>query len=491
MNLLLKILLMRRSRDGNRRSTKGDRGFAIPIVIALGLIMVVLSIASIYKSSDQNISATTQRGTSKALAAAEAGVAYYMAFLNRNSAIASYSYDNWTNASFTAAGLNTCDTFVNIENWKDDWRSAGTDGSYQLISYSYLSAGGVVPPAGTVPNNDTYGELTVLGTGSFSGNSFASTRVKVQIPVRQENIGSSYPGVISPFASYALNPVLWIRSYDNTTNLGNLQVASYQGQAANFPYGGNIVLSGLPIACQLPTTGVTTANLEDPSRQYIIADTRDMPGVAVLPTPPLVTGSNSYESVTNADLINQTLPINRLSPMDTGFKNATFSYGGSPHYYYSYSGGALTLNSNQSFSSQNMSKVVLFLNDNLTINGNAGINSTTTISSPYLEIYGLSGTTSINLVGPGTINIKGFIHAPNATVNVTGNPTLNITGAMWVRNWVDSAATGAAAGSRIFPDLANHNGFSHQSTIGFTTSSYVTSKPVISSPIKWETLEAN
>ncbi|MGL5880715.1 MAG: hypothetical protein ACRC2V_23470, partial [Xenococcaceae cyanobacterium] len=233
MNLLLKILLMRRSRSLQRLPSR-DRGFAIPIVLALGLIMVVLSIASIYKSSDQNISATTQRGTSKALAAAEAGVAYYMAFLNRNSAIASFSYTNWTDASFTAAGVNTCDTFANIENWKDDWRSAGTDGSYQLVSYQYLSAGGVVPPAGTVPNNDTYGELTVLGAGSFSGNSFASTRVKVQLPIRPEMIGSSYST-----SSYALNPVVWLRN-DTGNTFGNLKV-SYP--LAGSSYGGNIVVS--------------------------------------------------------------------------------------------------------------------------------------------------------------------------------------------------------------------------------------------------------
>jgi hypothetical protein len=480
MNLLLKILLMRRSRSLQGVQSR-DRGFAIPIVIALGLIMVVLGIASIYKSSDQNISATTQRGTSKALAAAEAGVAYYMAFLNRNSAIASFSYTNWTDASFTAAGVNTCDTFANIENWKDDWRSAGTDGSYQLLNYRYLSVGGVVPPAGTIPNNDTYGELTVVGTGSFSGNSFASTTVKVQLPIRPEMIGSSYST-----ASYALNPVVWLGS-DTGNTFGDLTV-SYP--SAGSSYGGNIVVSKpntLANPCDIGTI-VALDKLQDPTKQFIVADPRSLPTTPNLPT--------SYMSISGTSFTG-TIP-NRF--VDLGLKDAnnmTVSRArqtiNGQDYYHFVVQGDLNLSS---FSVADDARVILYVQGNIIANNSTNV--TYNNPSPYLEIYGNDQATrkyggtgytqfiSFQNTNPIT-NLKAFIHAPDATVSYTGTGNVTYTGSIWARNWY---ATGP--GITVTPDLfVAPDTFSYQTAQGYTTSAspFVRGKPKIFPPIRWETEE--
>jgi hypothetical protein len=497
MNLLLKILLMRRSRDGNRRSTKGDRGFAIPIVIALGLIMVVLSIASIYKSSDQNISATTQRGTSKALAAAEAGVAYYMAFLNRNSAIASYAFsritanNQWTNGNLDP--LDTCDISADIINTANNWRSAGTDGSYQLISYSYLSAGGVVPPAGTVPNNDTYGELTVLGTGSFSGNSFASTRVKVQLPIRPEMIGSSYST-----SSYALNPVVWVGSYSATNDFGNLKV-SYPSTGVS--YGGNIVVATNTATnpCILANTlsTSTVATLQDATKQYIVADPRGLPTTPDLPANSYTTTSATLTGEIPNSILNGSLPkdINDRVPSQSK---------GTDDYYRFIIQGDLRLGS---FSYTNdpdptkRPKIILYVQGNIIVDDSTNITSNN--SSSYLEIYGNTqradgtwryggtGTNFISFTNANPItNLKAFIHAPDATVKYTGSGTVSYTGSIWAKNW-DAAGLNITVTPDLVPSTSTGTGFSYQSSQFYTTSAspFVTGKPKIFPPIKWETEE--
>jgi hypothetical protein len=66
--LLLKSLLQRRARD---------EGFTLPMVIALGLVMLLLGAISITTANEENITAITQNSKSDALAIAEIGVARY------------------------------------------------------------------------------------------------------------------------------------------------------------------------------------------------------------------------------------------------------------------------------------------------------------------------------------------------------------------------------------------------------------------------------
>ncbi|MEY2857926.1 MAG: hypothetical protein RLZZ74_2238, partial [Cyanobacteriota bacterium] len=77
--LLLKSLLQRRARD---------EGFTLPMVIALGLIMLLLGAISITTANEENITAITQNSKSDALAIAEIGVARYRESLDRNRRLA-------------------------------------------------------------------------------------------------------------------------------------------------------------------------------------------------------------------------------------------------------------------------------------------------------------------------------------------------------------------------------------------------------------------
>ena len=102
--LLLKTLLQRRARD---------EGFTLPMVIAIGLVMLLLGTINIVKSSEENISAISQNSSSDALAIAEVGVTKYRELLNQNRILTVYNQDQWTN---NAASVNYLGdgTLVNI-----------------------------------------------------------------------------------------------------------------------------------------------------------------------------------------------------------------------------------------------------------------------------------------------------------------------------------------------------------------------------------------
>jgi hypothetical protein len=514
MNLLLRAFLIRRSRDS---------GFAIPMVIALGLIMLLLGIASIYKSSDQKDIATTQKKTSEALSVAEAGVSHYVEFLQRNSVLATYDYSaaNWDNSA-----LDTCDKSTNLPvaianfgNFANQTVNGDSDKQYRLVSYTYEDGNGNRAVDATTgnplpPTNNTIGVLQVEGQSRL-GNGFATSKLKVEIPVRPENKGVNNNGSVSPLASYAQNPTLWIGEYGSDTDIGNLKIKSYGAAGTQFPYGGNIVLSRTKSlgtdACTLPkkladaNSPTLLTNLDSSSTQRIIADPRNMPPSLV----PSKVAPNTYKIITNiADLqtlLSQPTPDAKVVTTDsnTGEKDT--------YYYYSFGNPTLTppvpidlVLDNNSFSTVAGTKVILFLTGNLTLRNGAGINPGGNISSPFLEIYGGPNTTSIifeeNRTTPGVdknIKVNAFIHAPNATVEVKGTPRIKITGAMWVKNWKGGSGELTAdpvdnLTSSITPDTTrDRSGVPHQSTLFYSTSPFVTPKPTIFPPTKWETVEAN
>lgn len=85
--LLLKVLLQRRARD---------EGYVLPMVIAIGLVMVLLGAVNLTGASEETLSAISQNSRSDALAIAEIGVARYRELLDNNRILTVYNHDQWT-----------------------------------------------------------------------------------------------------------------------------------------------------------------------------------------------------------------------------------------------------------------------------------------------------------------------------------------------------------------------------------------------------------
>lgn len=419
MNLILKYLLIRRF---------SEQGFAVPMALALGLIMVLLSTISILKSNQEEVIAITQRQTAQALSAAEAGVARYRELINKNRNLGIYDSGSWESLPSGTPVCDDADTILDAVS--DEWKNVDSSdpdlGDYRIVSYNYSGTDGADP------DDTTFGTLTVEGQ---SNDSTAS--IEVQIPVRPYN-PNDY-----------LQPALWLGN--SPTSIGSGTVVNN----ANI-----IVVDTSESGCPTPATP-TSSNLQNQSTQIILADPRPLPSIPSLPA--------TYNTVTSSALTSAT-QIPRAG--DTADADNVY------HYRIT---DALNVSSPNTLNINPGTKVILYVQGNSIIfNGDVTINAGST--SPYLEIYGSSATTSVQFTGNGTININALIHAPQATVTVSDSPTVNIDGAIWVSNW--------NVASRPITITADDTDDSPSYSF-YTSKPDDESKPTVHAPTSWKTVEVN
>lgn len=121
-----------------------DRGFILPVVLAVGLIAILLGAMMIERSSQNRITAIAQKANTRSSAAAEYGVAQLQALLNRYSRLATSSpLSTW--AAISDTELDPCsitpDDIARIRSYgNQEWSSVSanpSDGQFKLISYEY------------------------------------------------------------------------------------------------------------------------------------------------------------------------------------------------------------------------------------------------------------------------------------------------------------------------------------------------------------------
>jgi hypothetical protein len=531
--LLLKILLQRRARD---------EGFTLPMVIALGLVMILLGTINIVKSSEENITAISQNSSADAMAVAEVGISKYRELLNQNRILSVYNHDQWTNNSASVDYLGD-GTLVNIDlpvqtcnditttppGWKDDgtasapnntakwWKveenidgTTGDDpiGEYRLISYIYdiddnpgtndngqfvlnddnqndddLFEFNDTPGSPNNPTNlpyNTRGILTVQGRSPDGG----IAQIEVEIPLRINDLNN--------FA-----PVLWVGSGAIATP-GTLNIPNTDDDDDNI-VDNNIVLKSSGTGCGTHAAIAGNSN--------IIRDPRNLPAIISLPA-----DSTKKNSIGTIDSAGSKITLPRpLATPDNKNDQGRFLYEVS------------TINvATNNLETDGIAKVTLYATGNINITGASGTTITignsnaassntkagcvdpastttppallsfanfncantisTSVSSQNLEIYGSSTTTQINInTNGGTVNIEGFIHAPNATLNITGSGTVNINGAVWVSSFNN---TGTAT-VNIKRDKTDTITAAEASYKFYTTSATMTPRPLTSTPTDW------
>ena len=556
--LLLKTLLQRRARD---------EGFTLPMVIALGLVMLLLGTINIVKSSEENITAINQNSSSDALAVAEVGVTKYRELLNQNRILTIYNHNQWDDADTDAAGdvfdnvsaqacsdMTTAPKAINPstgilepiwtgtatkpndtaadaddaattdnDNWweiREDLNSDGdtTDdddlvGKYRLVSYEYDIDGSTgdadnddvlddtddngvfsvfsdadieddsepgLPPHSITDENDTddNGQSDARGILTVQGKSTDGSiaQIEVEIPLR-----------INDLENFA--PVLWVGS-GAIANPGTLNIAP----------GDNIVFSSAGSNnCDKPS---------DINGNNVIRDPRVLPAIDSAPTDPtkkngLLDGIGSIDTTSsrlllprpnatsdkkddNERFLYEVTTINVVASNDPNLNNNLETDGISKVALYATGNINITGSTNITDSS---AKTLTIGNSNAAnpngsyANFNAGSTTNTSVSSANLEIYGSPTTTQINInPNGGIINIEAFIHAPDATLNITGSGTVNINGAVWVNNFNN---TGTAT-VNIRSDKTDTTTASEASYKFYTTTATMTPRPLTSSPTNWK-----
>lgn len=475
MNKKLKIALI---------SCSSEQGFAMPIAIGLGLVMILIAATLLIRSQGDQVTASAQKATSRSLSAAEIGINRYQSLINNNRVIATYSRTGtpgWATA-VDIPGINTCSgstttgSTVVTSNATTDWQNIDPDdltkGQFKLINYIYSPSDATKPnqPPGT-------GTLTVEGRVNQSGSgntatntlSTANTKLVVNIPI---NFGSLNTVV----------PALWVKN-STITDMGNDKV------------NGNILINSCP-----PATGATSANLYDPSTQKVIANPVSFPDTPALP-PARADGSASYYTLIGSPF-GGTFPRPEVPLIPAKGKipavPAVPADEPADDGYYHYLINNLVDNGNGEITISPNKKVIFHVQGNIDLGGNPDINKTPSNTPNQLQIYGNTytntsktttkyGCIGLNLLTTcptlkvainGTGTIKAFIHAPDATGSVKGggNTNGNLIGSIWIKDWDSSSGN-----SKVKIDAAGNYG-------DYLVSQNMSIPPLISPISSWQRL---
>lgn len=460
MNKNLKIALVNYS---------SEQGFAIPIALGMGLIMLLVGATMIVRSQGDQVTASAQKATNRGLSAAETGITRYQSLINSNRVIATYSRTapsgspSWANASTIPGINNTCTGNVNganavSQNSTTDWQDVdppnaatgyagdSSKGQYKLVDYVYQPGTGVA--ANTAPG---IGTLTVAGrvnqVGSnntaTAGIGTATTQLQVNIRVVSQSSAGSIPG-------------LWIQNVPQNmgTNIVN----------------GNIVVAACTLPSGVSQSNVTTGNTVTPNPNANMPDT---------PLPPTSNLNTITASNIDTRIWGQTLPkAGDVAQPD-----------GSYHYLID---GALDKNGGANIALSSGAKIVFYVRGNIAMGGGPNINVSGNASNMQiygntflrnldgtaqvdasnrpLTKYGCSGTmpiiTSTSSLEPptytgacpttfvainGNASVHALIHAPDGVGAVSGggggcNPATNtgFIGALWIKKWNASSSPSGA-----------------------------------------------
>ena len=518
---LLKILLQRPAKD---------EGFTLPMVIALGLVMLLLGAINITIANEENLTAISQNSRSDALAIAEVGVARFRELLDRNRTLAVYDSDQWATTTTTEVCDDNISSFLpgvsnNITEAGKDLNNDGdtTDviGSYSLVSYDYTNANntsvnGVLNLTDDAANNSAKGVLTVKGKAP---NDSGEAQIQVEIPIR-----------INPGDMTNLAPALWIGSNTiSAGDLGNLTISDGNATTTN---DGNVVIQDLPVAtrdgcrnfAEDPSTDDDSPNLATANRS-VVSDSRSIPSIQ-----PILNDVDNARNVTNADgttedQTNDLPPIVSgeikfgtrsdkpynpdVAPADFKLPNSATGERGTCdsirdcRYYYDPPNSATAYTNtytdagtdkNADLLTDGIAKTTLLLNQPLTIEATSedvkiGSTSPVVNNSDAFEIY-VNGVNDIeiNASSGRTITINGFIHAPQSKLTITGAGTVNINGSVWVNDF-ENNNTGIV---NILPDSIRKDAATPDKAYKYyTTTDNRTPRPLTGSPTDWKTQQVD
>jgi Tfp pilus assembly protein PilX len=450
MNSKFKITLMRLALMRNSH----DRGFALPIAMGVGLVIVLLGAVMMARSQTDRITSSTQKATNQGLSAAETGVARYQDLVNKYRAISTYNNTgtvSWANPSsipnISSCGSTTEATAVSAQattNWQNVDSSDSTKGQYRLISYAYTPNSGVA--ANTAPGTGT---LIVEGrvNQTSSGNQdvgTATTQVEVTIPITKSTSSLSDTGLWASDFSFVGN---------NARANANVLDSSCSGVGTSFttnPYLGNLPSAtyGANVKGAYTKEVVSFPSLPG-GNTYSAPSTGNINTISCSSNPMNLSGSSTTTLPRNNDK-DSTGKLYGATGASAPASNATYTYvvpscsGGTSiklagnaritvgrtgqETIKVYSGGDVDAAGNGGIgpyvNGTAVTKAIFYVNGSINLAGNGSAFSPT-----YFQFYKYGTTGDVKLNGNGSSSA--FIFAPFVETQLVGNGT--VSGVVWTK----------------------------------------------------------
>jgi Tfp pilus assembly protein PilX len=206
-----------------------ERGFVLPAVLGVGLVMILLGVMMIERSSQNRITAAAQRSSDRSLAAAENGLTQLQVLFNRYRFLAtacsnktlspacdsedSVPWSNLSNAVLEPCSTSPTDPITLVQDYaSQNWHNVSAnpeDGQFRLISYQYQ------PTDNTQPQSGGNGTLIVEGRVN-PDDSIRTARAQLKTAfkvTRESGLGNS--------------PGLWVQQNQTVTNAGSVQLLTH------------------------------------------------------------------------------------------------------------------------------------------------------------------------------------------------------------------------------------------------------------------------
>jgi Tfp pilus assembly protein PilX len=395
-----------------------EQGFAIPIAMGMGLVMLLLAMTAIVRSQSDARVAVDRKFSAQARTAAEIGVTRVQDFLNRYRAAATApACTTWPTSGYgdcnDSGATISWDVPGNITNYcpaassdpvqmfaNNNWKSAGTVGEYRLVDYAGSS-----------------GVLTVEGRINGGDTNEARSRLQVIIPVTQPT------GM--PVSS------LWVTGTISGTSPNNPQINSdVVGTSSTCVSAGNVTFP--------PSTTNKLLNVSTP---------QSMPAAKPKPTTsPVPYTLASISGIPGKELPRSTATgytANDAADTDGVYKYVVTSFDGS-------------------FNVTPGKKVWLWVNGDINLSDKIIINqcgatsgSPATLVNPNcgpfdVRIYPATSSTQTLTLNKGTAVCDIFFHLPDYAVTYNNSGTVTTqdcggstknTGVYWVKSWSGAVAS--------------------------------------------------
>lgn len=188
----------------------GDRGFALPLSIGLGMVMLLATLTIVLKSSQDRGSASTQQATGKSQSIAEVGVTRYQSFLANNPGLTVYS-----DCQGARNSSGVCPDTVTTPSWSNtgsipgvtgsteiasaaqtNWQNVASDssqGQFRLLSYVFRADDASKPTA--APGTGTLIVEGRVNQSTAGTEDIGTSTARLEVSTRVQSQGTLPPGL--------------------------------------------------------------------------------------------------------------------------------------------------------------------------------------------------------------------------------------------------------------------------------------------------------